>query len=173
MATEEFSFPTTTDLYPCGIHSPPLWRLSPAASPDVFLDRKAKECSTRDEKGEDGDEEEDCFPDRPDKHQERKSFSYVEKGSKLSKKVVAEDEEEKMDLLWDDFNEELPRSRSSRSSEDMVELGCAQALKLSKSSAAMFSPRRPGMLVFLRVLRKLFLLHNSQRSVKHRTWQTP
>ncbi|KAK6257896.1 hypothetical protein QUC31_001355 [Theobroma cacao] len=166
-STEEFSFPTTAALYPCGIDSPPLWRLSPAASPDVFLDRKAKECSTR--------EEEDCFPDRPEKkHQERKSFSYVEKGSKVSsKKVAAEDEEEKMDLLWEDFNEELPTSRSSRSSGDMVELGCAQALKLSKNNAAMFPPRRPGMLVFMRVLRKLFLVHNSQRSVKHRTWQTP
>ncbi|XWS21899.1 hypothetical protein CRYUN_Cryun30bG0095400 [Craigia yunnanensis] len=162
MATEEFSFPTTTDLCPCGIDSPPLWLLSPAASPDVFLDRKAKECSTREEEKEDGDKEEDCFPDRSDKQQER-SFPYIEKGSKLSNKVVAEDEEEKMDLLWEDFNKELPRSRSSRSSGDMIELGRAQALKLSKSNTAMFSPRRPGMLVFMRVLRKLFLLHNSQR----------
>ena len=166
--TEEFSFPTTA----CGIDSPPLWSLSPAASPDVFLDRKAKECSTREE--EEG-EEEDCFPDGPDNHQERKSFSNLEKSSKLSGKVVDEDEdeEEKMDLLWEDFNEELPRRRSSRFSGDTVELGCSQTLKLSKNNAAMFSPRRPGMLVFMRVLRKLFLLHNSQRSVKHRTWQTP
>ncbi|XWS23344.1 hypothetical protein CRYUN_Cryun28dG0005000 [Craigia yunnanensis] len=164
-ATEDFSFPTTA----CGIDSPPLWRLSPAASPDVFSDRKAKECST--EEGE----EEDCFPDGPDKRQERKGFSNLEKGSKLSKKVVDEDEdeEEKMDLLWEDFNEELPISRSSRSSGNMVELGCGQTLKLSKNNGAMFSPKRPGMLVFMRVLRKLFLLHNSQRSVKHRTWQTP
>ncbi|XVF29980.1 hypothetical protein REPUB_Repub16aG0018000 [Reevesia pubescens] len=167
--TEEFSFPTTTDLYPCGIDSPPLWRLSPAASPDVFLDRKAKDCSTTEE-----EEEEVCFPGRPDEHEERKSFSYVEKGSKLSKKVVGEDEEEKMDLLWEDFNEELPRSRSSSSSGDhMVELGCGQALKLSKNNAPMFSPRRTSMLVFMKALRRLFLLHNSQRSVNHRTWQTP
>ncbi|XWS15410.1 hypothetical protein CRYUN_Cryun35bG0095000 [Craigia yunnanensis] len=162
--TEEFSFPTTTDLYPCGIDSPPLWRLSPAASPDVFLDRKAKECSTREmeeEEEEKEGEKEDCFPDRPDKHQEIKSFSNLEKGSKMSKKVVDEDEEEMMDLLWEDFNEELLRSRSSSSSGDMVELGCAQALKLSKNNAAMLSPRRPGMLVFMSVLRKLFLLHNT------------
>ncbi|XP_022719856.1 uncharacterized protein LOC111277707 [Durio zibethinus] len=166
-ATEEFSFPTTTDLYPFGIDSPPLWRLSPAASPDVFLDRKA----TTEKEAED---EKDTFADRPDEHQERKSFPYVEEGSKLSKKVVAEDEEEKMDLLWEDFNEELSRSRSSRSSGDMVVLGCSQSLKLSKNNTARFSPRRPGMLVFMRLfMRKLFLLHNSQRSVKHRTWQTP
>ncbi|XVE60800.1 hypothetical protein DITRI_Ditri05aG0156100 [Diplodiscus trichospermus] len=170
MAAEEFTFPTTTDLYPLGIDSPPLWRLSPAASPDVFLDEKAQVRSTGEEEKEDDDgDEEDCLPHIPDKHQERKSFSNEEKGSNLSKKVAAEDEEEKMDLLWEDFNEELPRSCSSGSSEDMIELGCAQALKLSKSNAALFSPRRPGMFIFMRVLRKLFLLHNSQRSVKHRT----
>ena len=161
--TEEFSFPTTTLLYPCGIDSPPLWRLSPA----VFLDRKAKECSTREVEEEEEGDKEDCFPDRPDKHQERK----------MSKKVVNEDEEEKMDLLWEDFNEELPRSRSSSSSGYMVELRSAQALKLSKNNAAMFSPRRPSMLVFMRVLRKLSLLHNifdnaamfTQLSVNHRS----
>ena len=64
--TEEFSFPTTA----CGIDSPPLWSLSPAASPDVFLDRKAKECSTREVEEEEEGDKEDCFPDRPDKHQE-------------------------------------------------------------------------------------------------------
>ncbi|OMO97191.1 hypothetical protein CCACVL1_04633 [Corchorus capsularis] len=158
MATEDFSFPTTADLFPCGIDSPPLWRLSPAASPDVFLDRKSKQ-----------EEEEECFLDivaDKDHDQERKSFSYIEK----SKKVVVdseleEDAEEKMDILWEDFNEELARSGSSK-----------EALKLSKTNAAsaMFAPRRPaGMLVFMRGFRKLFLLHNSHRSVNHRTWQTP
>ncbi|OMO94557.1 hypothetical protein COLO4_16292 [Corchorus olitorius] len=155
MANEDFSFPTTADLFPCGIDSPPLWRLSPAASPDVFLDRKSKQ-----------EEEEDCFLDivedkDHDQDQERRSISYVER----SKKVVAEEEEEKMDLLWEDFNEELATSGSSK-----------EALKLSETNAAsaMFAPRRPaGMLVFMRVLRKLFLLHTSHRSLNHRTWQTP
>ncbi|XVF63274.1 hypothetical protein PTKIN_Ptkin09bG0074600 [Pterospermum kingtungense] len=160
MATEEFSFPTTTDLYPCGIDSPPLWRLSPASSPDVLLHKKAKE--------------EDWFPDKD--HQQRKSFSCAEKGSELSNKrvVFGEDKGEKMDLLWEDFNEEFGTSRSSRSSEDVVELGCGQALNLSKTNAAVFSPRKPaGMFVFMRVLRRLFLVHNSQRSVKHAKWKTP
>ncbi|KAG4183576.1 hypothetical protein ERO13_A09G117400v2 [Gossypium hirsutum] len=164
--TEEFSFPTSTDLYPCSIDSPPLWRLSPAASPDVFLHSKGKQ-------------EEDCFPvsQRADEddHQERKSKSHEDhNGWKQSDKGVAEDEdedeEEKMDMLWEDFNEEeLPRSgSSSRCSEDMVEMGCGggHSLKLSKTNAGMFSqsPRRAGMLVFMRVLRKFFLLHNSHRS---------
>ncbi|KAK8600797.1 hypothetical protein V6N13_059469 [Hibiscus sabdariffa] len=121
--TEEFSFPTTTELYPCGIESPPLWHRSPAASPH----RKAK-----------GKQEED------------------DKRSKPSDKAGGEDdEEEKMDMLWEDFNEEL----GGRCSEE--------GMKLSKRSGGMFcpSPRRAGVLVFIRVLRKLFLLHNSHGSV--------
>lgn len=160
--TEEFSFPTSTDLYPYSIDSPPLWRLSPAASPDVFLHSKGKQ------------QEEDCFPGSQradeDDHEERKSNSQEDhNGWKLSDKGVAEDEEEKMDILWEDFNEEeLPRSgSSSRCSEDMVATGCGggHSLKLSKTNVDMFSPspRRAGMLVFMRVLRKLFLLHNSHR----------
>ncbi|MBA0800509.1 hypothetical protein Gohar_010935 [Gossypium harknessii] len=164
--TEEFSFPTSTDLYPCSFDSPPLWHLSPAASPDVFLHSKGKQ------------QEEDCFPvsQRADEddHQERKSKSHEDHNDwKQSDKGVAEDEdedeEEKMDMLWEDFNEEeLPRSgSSSRCSEDMVEMGCGggHSLKLSKTNVGMFSPspRRAGMLVFMRVLRK-FLLHNSHRS---------
>ncbi|KAK8684146.1 hypothetical protein V6N13_040177 [Hibiscus sabdariffa] len=127
--TEEFSFPTTADLYPCGIESPPLWHRSPAESPH----RKAK-----------GKQEED------------------DKGSKPSDKAGAEgDEEEKMDMLWEDFNEELGGGSRGRSSEE--------GMKLSKPSGSggMFcpSPRRAGVLVFIRVLRKLFLLHNSHGSV--------
>ncbi|XVF73955.1 hypothetical protein PTKIN_Ptkin13bG0022500 [Pterospermum kingtungense] len=78
-----------------------------------------------------------------------------------------------MDLLWEDLNEELPRSRSSRSLGDMMELGCSYALKLSKNNTATFSARKPGMLVFMTVFRKLFLLHNSQPSVQRPTWQMP
>ncbi|GMJ15169.1 hypothetical protein like AT1G71910 [Hibiscus trionum] len=117
--TEEFSFPTSTDLYRCGIESPPLWRLSPH--------KKAK-----------GKEEEE-----------------EDKGSKLS-----EDEEEKMDILWEDFNEELGGGRSrGRASE--------QHMKLSKPNGGVFCPstRRAGVLVFMRALRKLFLLHNSHGSL--------
>lgn len=102
-----------------------------------------------------------------------------------------EDKEEKMDVLWEDFNEELSGSSSSSSSSsssrlkpgkrsgsgrDMAEMGCAQALKLSKNPGtanAIFSSRKPGFVVFIKVLKKLFLLHHSHRpkSVKNnRRW---
>ncbi|XP_039065502.1 uncharacterized protein LOC120210931 [Hibiscus syriacus] len=112
VTTEEFSFPTTTtDLFSCGIESPPLWNVSPAVSPV----RKAK--------GKEGEHE---------------------------------NEEEKMDMLWEDFNEELGGGSRERSSE--------QNTKLWKINGGMFSSstRRVGIRVFMKVLRKLFLLHSSQ-----------
>eukprot|EP00262_Sarcandra_glabra_P001463 TRINITY_DN1157_c3_g1_i1.p1 TRINITY_DN1157_c3_g1~~TRINITY_DN1157_c3_g1_i1.p1 ORF type:complete len:170 (+),score=32.25 TRINITY_DN1157_c3_g1_i1:152-661(+) len=74
-------------------------------------------------------------------------------------------EEERMDMLWEDFNDELERSKAIGSESDtgspqMAELCCVQALKMSKSSS-MLPHRRQSLLVVLKVLKKLFLLHNS------------
>ncbi|XP_039066539.1 uncharacterized protein LOC120212225 [Hibiscus syriacus] len=124
VTTEEFSFPSpTTDLFPCGIESPPLWNVSPSVSPG----RKAK--------GKEGEDD------------------------KCLNKEEGDNEEEKMDMLWEDFNEELGGGIRR------------QDMKLSKSNGRMLSPnpRKVGMRIFMRVLRKLFLLHNSQ--VKHSTCQ--
>ncbi|KAJ0087338.1 hypothetical protein Patl1_07834 [Pistacia atlantica] len=103
-----------------------------------------------------------------------------------------DDEEEKMDVLWEDFNEDLLGSSASSSSSstsrlksgkrsasggDMVEMGCVQALKLPRNPGAanaIFSSRKPGFVVFIKVLKKLFLLHHhshSRTSVKNnRRW---
>ncbi|GLT58761.1 hypothetical protein SLA2020_316290 [Shorea laevis] len=168
-ATEEFSFPTITDSYPCGIDSPPLWHLSPAASPDAFRDKSSKE-------GEKRVKEEDDRESFETEEKHRKSCSYVEKGSKVSRRVgYTEVGEEKMDLLWEDFNEELSRSCSSRMgssgcSSDMVELGCVQPLQLSKTNGGMFSPKKPSIVVFFKSFRKLFLVHSfHHRLAKHHT----
>ncbi|GLU16404.1 hypothetical protein SLE2022_328390 [Rubroshorea leprosula] len=177
-ATEEFSFPAITDSYPCGIDSPPLWHLSPAASPDAFRDKFSKE-------GEERVKEEDDHERFEKEEKHRKSCSYVEKGSKVSRRLgYTEDGEEKMDLLWEDFNEELSRSCSSRMgssgcssrmgssgcSSDVVELNCVQSLKLSKTNGGMFSPKKPSIVVFFKSFRKLFLLHSSHhRLAKHHT----
>ncbi|XP_021895994.1 uncharacterized protein LOC110813247 [Carica papaya] len=162
--TEEFSFPTITD---CGIDSPPLWHLSPAASPDSFHQQIGDKLRA-------GREENNGFaasnsePTRGNK--QRKSFSYFGKYSSM----VSDDEvEEKMDMLWEDFNEELKRSYSSRKESNSFPSGGDKNmkvnvidLKLSKTGAgaAMISPRKPSLLVFIKVMKKLFLLHNSQRS---------
>lgn len=90
------------------------------------------------------------------------------------------EDEEKMDMLWEDFNDEPRRSSDRRegkrakarfedsairydSDSDAREMGdlcCVQALKMSKTGSMMHH-RRPGVLVILKVLKKLFLIHNS------------
>ncbi|KAL6010648.1 hypothetical protein ACLOJK_001085 [Asimina triloba] len=87
-------------------------------------------------------------------------------------------EEERMDMLWEDFQnyDELTQTGLERKEAEFSEGGflgppvyydmraeghklpgfcCVEALKMSKSS-------RPGVVVMLKVLKKLFLLHNSQ-----------
>jgi len=176
--TEDFTFPIFTDPFSCSIDSPPLWCLSPAASPDhPYHEETSKESSTE---GEESDQEEesykDCFPTEPINHlTPRKSFSSVEELGKLVRRNGnRNDKEEKMDMLWEDFNteERLPRSHSSsRLDSETVSMGCVEALRMSKpnnGATAIFSPRKPGLVVVMKVLKRFFLLHNSHRSVnKH------
>ncbi|KAI6689653.1 hypothetical protein NL676_026481 [Syzygium grande] len=84
MAEEGFSFPGIPDTSACSICSPPLWPVSPPPAPPL-----------RDRSSSRGSDDEGV----------------------LSEMVGGEggglcgEEEEKMDMLWEDFNEELPRSR--------------------------------------------------------------
>lgn len=97
-----------------------------------------------------------------------------------------EESEKKMDMLWEDFNEELQRvsslnkkkeadksSRSDASDSEsdavkraMVELCRERALKMSKTSSDVLSPKRASMVAVLKVLKKILLLHNSTRQKK-------
>ncbi|KDP47107.1 hypothetical protein JCGZ_03915 [Jatropha curcas] len=158
--SEDFSFPTLTGTVPAAIDSPPLWQLSPDSCHSK---------STKRESNEESDQEEyfkDCFPlkDKQIKNNigQRKSFSWVE-------------DEEKMDMLWEDFNEDLMLKRnyscgnSSRfsGSHDMVNMGCVpiQSLRPSvRNNGAMISaPRKPnaGFEVFMKALKRVFLLHQN------------
>ncbi|GAV79931.1 hypothetical protein CFOL_v3_23393 [Cephalotus follicularis] len=81
------------------------------------------------------------------------------------------DDEEKMDKLWEDFTiGELSRNCGSgldsrKSSGDMVPASS------SKTNDAMISPRRrPSVAVFFKVLKKLFLLRNYHPAVRKRGW---
>lgn len=84
-------------------------------------------------------------------------------------------DEDKMDMLWEDFNDELrepssdekeaerPHGVFSDSNEDarkMADLGCVQKFKVSKSRS-LLPHRRPSLLVMLKILKKLFLIHSS------------
>jgi hypothetical protein len=83
---------------------------------------------------------------------------------------------EKMDMLWEDFNEELFRSpfdpmkevygyhKTPRQHYSVVSPGLALGRSKSKRSGS--KNGKPGLMVMLRVLKKVFF---SQRDSKRRT----
>ncbi|KAI3464404.1 hypothetical protein Pfo_021067 [Paulownia fortunei] len=162
-AEEDFSFPaTTSDSPPRFIESPPLWRHSPSPTsrqekPEKF---KGKEV-----------EDEEKF----------NLWSFKEfRASSINKRNSTshdEEEEEKMDMLWENLNDEFSRScgkmaqNSDISSPGReVQISCAKALKLSKANGHMLSGKKPIILVFIKVLKKVFLTQNSHRTIKKRAW---
>ncbi|KAJ0241082.1 hypothetical protein HA466_0215440 [Hirschfeldia incana] len=151
VSSQEFSFPLLASQdsshFSGGTDSPPLWKHSPEKSRRGDHDRGlAKE----------------------DDNDQAKSFSYVERKSLWSDKT-----EEKMDMLWEVLNEELPqRSQSLRidpcggvvgekktslfpdeSSVVTVERG----MKLTKKKMS------PNVLMLMRVLKKLLVMRSSSR----------
>ncbi|XP_004295067.1 PREDICTED: uncharacterized protein LOC101303684 [Fragaria vesca subsp. vesca] len=146
MTTEDFSFPAVHKSSSTrSIDFPPLWRPSPCHE---------------DEEDHSTPVEEDC--------NQRKSFACVEGVDDDQIIVGILDQDEKMDMLWEDFNEELYPARSTTSeyvSGNMLQLGCVGlgAFNLSKSNAATSGSAitNPGMVLIVRVLKRLFFLHNS------------
>ncbi|OAY23703.1 uncharacterized protein LOC110606492 [Manihot esculenta] len=193
MATEDyFSFPTTTDTTSSAIDTPPLWRLSPAASPDFCHGTTKTEEEEEEEEDSDQDEDyQDCLPThQPIKYSTQiKSCSWAERGGGAKLDDENEDKEEKMDMLWEDFNEELSIKRSPSSLRfdsdiHMVKMGCIHQIQSLRSSTkttstAMVSPKKPpaaaaSLVVFIKVLKKLFLLHNSHTHLSvHRNHRSP
>ncbi|WZY76663.1 hypothetical protein YC2023_023047 [Brassica napus] len=152
VCSEDFSFPLLSSRVP-RIGSPPLWK----PSPERGLARPVI--------GKDGDND------------LSKSFSYVERRRSL----WTDKAEEKMDMLWEDLNEELSPRRShslrnelsgdggekKRSSllideSSAVAVGCG--MKLTKKTQPK-KKKGPNVLVLMRVLKKLLVLRSSsQRS---------
>ncbi|KAI8550798.1 hypothetical protein RHMOL_Rhmol06G0135300 [Rhododendron molle] len=173
MATtiDDFSFPTTTNPPPLFIGSPPLWhRTSSTPSPHKQTQRKSPK--------EDDEGEETC--NSKEKSINRKSFSYVDQqGPKAAQEGRGwRNGEENMDSLWEDFNEESSRIQGSECKNSQVSPGrraanqfaCVQGKRLLKSGGGtVCSGKRPGVVVFMKVLKRVFLLHSSHRTVKKRT----
>ncbi|KAH0938364.1 hypothetical protein HID58_005825 [Brassica napus] len=152
VCSEDFSFPLLTSRVP-RIGSPPLWK----PSPERGLARPVI--------GKDGDND------------LSKSFSYVERRRSL----WTDKAEEKMDMLWEDLNEELPPRRSQSLRNELsgdggekkkasllidessaVAVGCG--MKLTKKTQPK-KKKGPNVLVLMRVLKKLLVLRSSsQRS---------
>ncbi|XP_022932537.1 uncharacterized protein LOC111439032 [Cucurbita moschata] len=168
MAVEDdFSFPTALEPYSrCGIDSPPLWRLSPTASPISYRQKTASNRSFRD------DQKSDRFASVrfSASLQRRRRFSSdaAMDGEEEEEEVAAE----KMDVLWENFNEELSRSGRSRlmKTAEMEEIEIVKArrrmaeLNLSETSSAVATRRKAtGKTAFVKALKKLFLLHNKSR----------
>lgn len=166
-AEEDFSFPaTTTDSPPRFIDSPPLWRCSPSPAPSPTAGHEKREKL----KGKEVDDEEKF---NLWSFQKFRARSIDKKNSNSHD----EDEEEKMDMLWEDLNDEFSRScgkmaqNSDTSSPGReVQINCVKALKLSKANGHMLSGKKPSILVFIKVLKKVFLMHNSHRTIKKRSW---
>lgn len=98
------------------------------------------------------------------------------------------DSQEKMDMLWEDFNEELKRVSSLEynkigmrnlsgdgkggSEREMGEFYCLQRLKVSKAAGNDAGPicrrRRAGnySMVLMKVFKKIFMLQNSALRMK-------
>lgn len=113
---DDFSFPTITNTPPRFLESPPLWRTTSVASRRLQKNPK----NDHNIKGE-GEE-----------NLERKSFSYIE------------NEEDKMDMLWENLNEEMTCGKDTKKVE-------VKSFNLSKAS------KRPSLVVLIKVLKKVFL----------------
>lgn len=162
---EEFSFHTTTadSSSFASIDSPPLWHLSPAASP-VAGEQNA------------------VLLKHDHHHHDLFQTSGVDEAGEVGRKAVPEEEEdEKMDLLWEDLNDDLLTTTTACSSSsrgfyseydggDVAEMGCFQALSFPRgNAAAVFAvtpTKRPTFLVFMKFLRRMFLVHASPLPLK-------
>ncbi|GFS38291.1 hypothetical protein Acr_00g0056650 [Actinidia rufa] len=99
------------------------------------------------------------FPQPPvlSRTSSRKSFSYVERDCE------DDGEEEKMDMLWEDFNEELSKIQGPRMQfSDLPETGF-------RCGAVVSGKKPPSVAVFVKVMKKVFLFYNSH----HRTVKKP
>ncbi|TKY46147.1 hypothetical protein E2542_SST28183 [Spatholobus suberectus] len=156
MDTEEFSFPRISDTCAHNIDSPPLWNLSPAASPNPYQGNKGGANK--------------CFGAKIVAEARRKSFSNVEN---VRKRIGLEEGEDRMDLLWEDFNEELystTTGSATSSSREVVEFRCAPALTVAKTNNGALLPtkNKPGMVVIVKVMKKLFSINNFQGKSRKR-----
>ncbi|XP_075512115.1 uncharacterized protein LOC142547629 [Primulina tabacum] len=153
-AEDDFTFPANAKSQPHFIGSPPLWRHLAASRQNSELLYKGEQ------------EEED---------QEKSSISLIQefKASSAGNTFINDDDEEKMDMLWEDLNEEFPRNSGKfsqntdvSSPERSVQISCIKAMKLSKANGPMISRKKSNILVFIKIVKKAFAIHNSHRSIK-------
>ncbi|KNA14695.1 hypothetical protein SOVF_104490 [Spinacia oleracea] len=164
MDLDEFTFPATHPTT-TPIDSPPLWRLSPSASPTPSYLEATTGMKLNIKTSENGN------------FYSRKSCSFLEgkcltKRSRLSGNNEDDDQaQEKMDMLWEDLNyEELFKSKRdsrlfefhSKGSNEVMEFGCVptpfKLVRTSTMKGGGSKIKRPSMVVLIKVLKRLFVL---------------
>lgn len=142
MDGEDFSLPATADTLPHFIDSPPLWQ---APSAPNSLSRHDEDIVSKEQEGEGS---------VGAKHGPRKGRGSLS----LS--------EERMDMLWEDFNEPplsppVPRLNGCNSEKEMAGSRCMKMWSISKAKTD-----KPGVMALLKVLRKPFSIHHNRRSLR-------
>lgn len=147
MNTEEFTFPiiTTNDVVHLNTVLPPLWRIS----------------SINSDSGAD--------PDHQSGRRRRKIFSEItDNGARDEELTVvgkSEEAEEKMDILWEDFNEELSIQSSSAAasiSEDDHNYNGEEEFETAQEFDDFIptSTKKKNLELVVKMLKKVFLIQN-------------
>lgn len=156
---DHFSFPvaTTRNPPPHFMDSPPLWwhPISPTFPHQNPDNSKGKAVANE-------------LQNRPDKYSFQDSISMsTDKQRQLCSSYDDVDEGEKMDLLWEDLNEEFISAESSSPGRE-VKMICDKGSKTRQD----MSERRLSILMLFKLFKKVFATpHYSRNSVKkpHRT----
>ncbi|OMO61145.1 hypothetical protein COLO4_33532 [Corchorus olitorius] len=172
MVSEDFSFPKITNPLPQFTFSPSLWRVSSLVYPENHNMEDDDECHVENE-----DHDKSNHGEKPEAitSLQRKSYSFS---------CLENDDEdmEKMDMLWEDFNEELKRVSSLRSGSRKLEESSSSKsaelyyvwgseFKVSKAGGGIGScngaiicrhqrRQRYSMLTVMKSLKKIFSLRN-------------
>ncbi|KAE9621107.1 hypothetical protein Lalb_Chr01g0010021 [Lupinus albus] len=140
MESEDFSFPRINDTSSAyNIDSPPLWNLSPSSSPNPYHAKQN-----------------DSLGHKLIVRGQKKSFSCID----IGRKIIGLDDnvhEDKMDLLWEDFNDQL----SSKNGSATEFRSWAKSLTVSKTNALVPTKNKPSTVVIVKVLKKLFSINNN------------
>lgn len=113
----------------------------------------------------------------------RKSFSSVEEATKVADTLgvssLSDDEdarrqlvskEEKMDMLWEDFNDELYRvscewkKKDGKGKSSSVRVSDQAFGMMPKDGRSLLPRKRPSLVVMLKVLKKMFLVQKKRTS---------
>ncbi|MBA0617108.1 hypothetical protein Godav_026582 [Gossypium davidsonii] len=134
MVSEDFSFPKITNPLPQFTSLPSLWRVTSLVYPEY---------------GDNNEEEEE--PTR------RKNLSVSCLSSESEANKRDGEDREKMDMLWEEFNEELKRASSLRSRKEVKEA-------MNSGTGMMIYPKKQSKISLLAVMKtlkiKIFYLGN-------------